>query len=156
MKKENPVVHQDDHKKKKKKKLGHMNDWRWVPLIYSELLIINCTINYRCDGGIFPVSGSCSTMSHRASLSIHEIWINPGIRIWKKKSTYLNELYDKMPLVISTSQKKQRAETLHPSLEFGNVKPRLKSGIFICISWLNGSFLEVMIGVFWKRKSRHI
>jgi hypothetical protein len=36
--------------------------------------------------------------------------------------------------------RKWRAETLQPGLEFDNFKPRLKSGIFKCISWLNGSF----------------
>ncbi len=36
--------------------------------------------------------------------------------------------------------KKWRAETLQPGLEFDNFKPRLKSGIFKCISWLNGLF----------------
>ncbi len=35
--------------------------------------------------------------------------------------------------------KKWRAETPQPGLEFDNFKPRLKSGIFNCISWLNGS-----------------
>jgi hypothetical protein len=35
--------------------------------------------------------------------------------------------------------KKWRAETLQPGLEFDNFKPRLKSGIFKCISWLQGS-----------------
>jgi hypothetical protein len=33
-----------------------------------------------------------------------------------------------------------RAETLQPGLEFDIFKPRLKSGIFKCIFWLNGSF----------------
>ncbi len=36
--------------------------------------------------------------------------------------------------------KKWRAETLQPGLEFDSFKPRLKSSIFKCISWLNGSF----------------
>ncbi len=36
--------------------------------------------------------------------------------------------------------KKWRAENLQPGLVFDNFKPRLKSGIFNCISWLNGSF----------------
>jgi hypothetical protein len=36
--------------------------------------------------------------------------------------------------------KKWRAETRQPGLEFDNIKPRLESGIFKCISWLNGSF----------------
>ncbi len=37
-------------------------------------------------------------------------------------------------------KKKWRAGTQQPGLEFDNFKPRLKSGIFKCISWLNGSF----------------
>jgi hypothetical protein len=34
--------------------------------------------------------------------------------------------------------KKWKAETLQPGLELDNFKPRLKSDIFKCISWLNG------------------
>jgi hypothetical protein len=52
--------------------------------------------------------------------------------------------------------KKWRAETLQSGLEFDNFKPRLESGIFDCIFWLNGSFLGMMMGVFWKRESRPI
>jgi hypothetical protein len=37
---------------------------------------------------------------------------------------------------------KWRVETLQPGLEFDNFKPLLKSGIFKCISWLNGSCFE--------------
>jgi hypothetical protein len=36
--------------------------------------------------------------------------------------------------------KKWRAATLQPGLEFDDFKPRLESGIFKCISWLNGSY----------------
>ncbi len=43
------------------------------------------------------------------------------------------------------------SETAQPRFEFDNVKPQLKSGIFECISSLNGSFSGVMIGIFWKR-----
>ncbi len=43
--------------------------------------------------------------------------------------------------------KKWRAETLQLGLKFDNFKPLLESGIFKCISWLNGSFLGVMIPV---------
>jgi hypothetical protein len=35
----------------------------------------------------------------------------------------------------------EKNETLQHGLKFDNFKPRLKSGIFIWISWLNGSFL---------------
>jgi hypothetical protein len=44
-----------------------------------------------------------------------------------------------MPLVVSISQR-SGDETLQPGLVFDNFKPWLKSGIFKCISWLNGSF----------------
>ncbi len=38
--------------------------------------------------------------------------------------------------------KKWRAETQQHSSGFANFKPRFESGIFKCISWLNGSFFE--------------
>jgi hypothetical protein len=41
--------------------------------------------------------------------------------------------------------------TYQPRLEFDNYKTRLKSGIFECISWLNGSLFGVMIEVIWMR-----
>jgi hypothetical protein len=50
----------------------------------------------------------------------------------------LNLLDVRKPLVVSISQ---RSEALRRhDLGFGNFKPQLKSGIFKCISWLNGSF----------------
>jgi hypothetical protein len=58
----------------------------------------------------------------------------------KLKNIDLIELNVRKPLVVSISEKKRRAETLQPGLEFGNLKSRLKSGIFKCISRLNGSF----------------
>ncbi len=36
--------------------------------------------------------------------------------------------------------KRWRAETLQPGSESNNFRPRLKSGIFNCISWLNCPF----------------
>jgi hypothetical protein len=54
-----------------------------------------------------------------------------------------------------------RAEYLHLGLKFDNFKPRLESGIFKRILWLNSKIKTVcvsgvMIGVFYKRKSRHV
>ncbi len=46
----------------------------------------------------------------------------------------------KEELILIYFTKKWRAETLQPGLEFDNYKPRLKIGIFKCISWLNVSF----------------
>jgi hypothetical protein len=37
--------------------------------------------------------------------------------------------------------------TLTRLIEFDNVEPRLNSGIFKCIFWLNGSFLGVMVAI---------
>jgi hypothetical protein len=78
------------------------------------------------------------TISNPDSLSSSETGVDPGTRSWKK-STYLNELDVRKPLVVSISQTR-RAETLQPGLEFDNFKPPLESSIFECISWLNGSF----------------
>jgi hypothetical protein len=53
-------------------------------------------------------------------------------------------------------KKKWRPDTLQPGLEFDNFKPRIKSGMFKCISWLYSSFLGAMIGVLWKWESEPI
>jgi hypothetical protein len=94
------------------------------------------------------VSGSCVTISNPDSISRSETRVNPAMR--SRKSTYLIELDVRKPLVVSISQRREelRLKTLQPGLEFDIFIPRLKSGIFKCISWLNGSFLWVMIGVF--------
>jgi hypothetical protein len=42
--------------------------------------------------------------------------------------------------VVSNSQRSEELRLYNLGLEFDNFKPRLKSGIFKCISWLNGSF----------------
>jgi hypothetical protein len=49
----------------------------------------------------------------------------------------LNEFNVRKALGISISQ---RIEEPTYGLDFDNFKPRLQSGIFECISWLNGSF----------------
>ncbi len=59
------------------------------------------------------------------------------------------------------STNKHKAETLRPVLEFDNLKTRLKSCIFKCISfWLNGLFFFFFWLIddrgFWKRESRLI
>jgi hypothetical protein len=71
----------------------------------------------------------------------------------QKKALHLNELDVRNSLVVSTFiTKNGRVETLQPELEFVNFKALLKSGIFKCICWLNGSFLRVMIGDFLKEE----
>ncbi len=62
-------------------------------------------IDYRCDDGRFPVSASCVTTSNPDLLSSSEKGVNPEIRIWK--STYLNELDARKPLVLSISQRSE-------------------------------------------------
>ncbi len=100
------------------------------------------TIDYRCEDGRFPEFASCMTMSNPDLISSSETRVNPGIRSWRKHISEWARLLDvRKPLVESISQKKWRAETLQPGLEFDNFKPRLESGIFKCISWINGSFL---------------
>jgi hypothetical protein len=56
-----------------------------------------------------------------------------------ENSTDLNELDVGEPLVVSVSQRSGELKLYN--VVYCNVKPRLKSGIFQCISWLNGSVL---------------
>jgi hypothetical protein len=72
------------------------------------------------------------------SLSSSETGIYPGIRSWKKHLSAWARCQEAIGGIYFT--KKQRAETLQRGLEFDNFKPRLESGIFKCMSWLNGSF----------------
>jgi hypothetical protein len=55
---------------------------------------------------------------------------------------HLNQLDARKPIlkVPSNSQESEELRLYKPVLGFVNLKPRLESGIFKCISWLNGSF----------------
>ncbi len=86
----------------------------------------------------FLVSTSCVTIWNLNLLSSSETGVNPGIRSWEKHLSDWARCQKASGDIYFT--KKWRAETLQPGLEFGNFKPRLKSCIFECISWLNGSF----------------
>ncbi len=68
-------------------------------------------------------------------MEIAPIWINllPGICWWYPFHKWVKSSFSTAPDIF---------------------KPLLKRSIFKCISWLNGSFLGVNIGVFWKRKSK--
>jgi hypothetical protein len=89
-------------------------------------------IDYRCEDGRLMVSASCVTISNLDSLSTSETGNNSGIRSWKKHSSEWARCQKAIGGIYFT--KKWRAETLQPGLEFDNFKPRLKSGIFKCIS----------------------
>ncbi len=95
---------------------------------------------YEGEDGRFQVSTSCVTISNP------EFAFQQWNRCWswfKKMKKHWSEwarCQEDIGGIYLT--KKWRAETLQPSLEFVNFKPRHKSGIFKCISWLNGSFLE--------------
>ncbi len=72
------------------------------------------------------------------SISSSETGVNPGTRSWKKHLSEWARCQTAIGGIYVT--KKWRAETLQPGLEFDYFKPWLESGIFKCISWLNGSF----------------
>ncbi len=95
---------------------------------------------FRCENGRFPASASYVTISNPDLLSSSETGVNPGIRSWKKHLSEWAQCQKAIGGIYFT--KKWRAGTLQPGLEFDNFKPRLKSGIFKCISWLNGSSFE--------------
>ncbi len=78
------------------------------------------------------------TISNPDFLSSSETGVEPGIRSWKKHWSEWARCQKAVGGIYFT--KKWRTDTLQPGLEFDNFKLRLKSCIFICISWLNGSF----------------
>ncbi len=95
--------------------------------------------DYRCEDGRFQVASRCVTISNPNTLSNSETWeVNPGIWSGKKKHSSDWARFQKAIGGIYFT-KKWRAEILQPGLEFDSFKPRLKSCIFKCISWLNGS-----------------
>ncbi len=63
------------------------------------------TIDYKCGDGRFPVSANCVTISNLDLRSSSETWVNPGKR--SEKSTHLNELVLRKPLVVSISQRSE-------------------------------------------------
>jgi hypothetical protein len=63
---------------------------------------------------------------------------NSGIKSWKEILSGWARCQKANGVIYFT--RKWRAETLQPGLEFDIFKPRLRSGIFKCISWLNGPY----------------
>ncbi len=96
------------------------------------------TIDYRCEDGRIPVSASCVKISNPNSLSSSEKEVNLGIRSWKKCLSEWAWCQKVIGGIYLT--KKWRAETLQPGFDIYKFNPQLKSCIFECISWLNGSF----------------
>ncbi len=96
------------------------------------------TIDCRCEDGRHPVSASCVIISNPYLLLSSKTGVNPGMRRFKKQLIWLSLIVRK-PLGLSILQKKSEGQRLQPGLEFDNFKPWLETGIFKCISWLNGS-----------------
>ncbi len=85
-------------------------------------------------GSISYVHKPRDSISNPDSLSSSETRVNTWIRSWRKHLSECARCQKAVGGVYFT--KKQRAVTLQPCLEFDNLKPRLKRGIFNCISWL--------------------
>ncbi len=98
------------------------------------------------------MSASCVTISNPDLLSSSETRINHGMRSWKNHLSEWARCQKASDGIYFT--KKRRAETLQPGLDFDNFKPWLKSGIFKCISWLNGSFFRGWWSGFSERVSQ--
>jgi hypothetical protein len=105
--------------------------------LYSDPKTLAQTLDYRCEDDRSQASASCVAISNADSISSCDTGINPGIR--SRKCT---ELDVRKPLVVSIS-KSQELRLYNLVLGFDNSKPRLKSGIFKCISSLNCSFFGV-------------
>ncbi len=96
------------------------------------------------------MSASYLTNSTSDSFSNSETGVNPGINSWKKHVSDWGRCQEAVGGIYFTN--KWRAETLLPGLEFGNFKPWRESGIFKCVSWMNGFFLGWWLG-FSERES---
>ncbi len=79
--------------------------------------------------------------------------VNQGFMLdWRaKKCTYLNELDVRKPLQEYIVHRSEELRLYNLVENFDNIKPRLKRGFFKCISWLNGSILEVIMCLFWEK-----
>jgi hypothetical protein len=106
-----------------------------------------------CVKGVFAWKSSkdslqsCVTIANPDLLSSSEAGVNPAVRSWKKHSSEWAWCQKAIGEIYFT--KKWRAEHLQPGLEFDNIKPRLKSGTFKSISWLN----SLLIGGRWAKTS---
>jgi hypothetical protein len=115
-----------------------------APLPPTSFSFTVLSTDYRCeDGHFFFVSASSVTIPNLDLLSSIETGVDSRIRSWKKHLSQWAQCQKAIGGIYFT--KKWRAETLRPGLEFDNFKPRLKSGIFKCISWLDGS----LFGGWW-------
>jgi cellulose synthase/poly-beta-1,6-N-acetylglucosamine synthase-like glycosyltransferase len=118
------------------------------------------TMNYRCEGGRFPVCARCVKISNPDSVSRCKTGYHPGIRGLKMHLSEWGRGQKAVGLLFIFQKKEWSVGTLQPGLKFDKFKPRLENGIFKCISWLNGSvfffFFGLLIGVFWKKKSSPI
>jgi hypothetical protein len=110
--------------------------------------------DYRCKHGRFLVSRSYMTIPNPKSLSSNEAGVHPGIRNLKQHLYYWNQcqkasdgIYFLTKLVPTTQQ---------TGLEFHNIKSRVKSGIFTCISWLNERFVFIGMMITFFEKSQDI
>jgi hypothetical protein len=75
------------------------------------------------------------TVSNPGLLSSRETGVNPGRGSFKT-------------ILFGSAQCQKDIGAVSISQRIEDLKLRLKSGSFKCISWLNGSFLGVKIGVF--------
>ncbi len=83
------------------------------------------------------MSGSGVAIHNPDLLSSSEKKVNSGIRSWKNHWFQWARCQKAIRGIRFT--KKWRAKTLQTGLEFDSYKPRIKSGIFKSISWLNNS-----------------
>jgi hypothetical protein len=111
------------------------------------------SIDYRCDGGRFWASASWLSSLNPALLPSSETRVN--LRIWSRKSAYLNQLSVSKPLVTFITQKH---EDLRPYIMVSKLSSPSNPGLkWVTLNACLGRtvhFLGVNIQVFWKKESR--
>ncbi len=124
-------------KKKRIQYWAWAHDRKMINLSCLPILRRFWAIKCSCEDGRSPVSASCVTISYPDLLSSSE---NGLIMSYETEKVFSDWDPCQKDIGGIYFTKKRRAETIQPGLEFDNFKHRCESGIFKCISWLNGSF----------------
>ncbi len=107
--------------------------------VYNVQCVWMCRGKHRlCTKCSFSQCPPTATISYLDSLLSNVTRVNPGTRSWKWHLSEWARCQKAIGGIYFT--RRCRAETLQRGLEFDNFQQRLKSGIFKCISWVNGSF----------------
>ncbi len=113
--------------------------------IYKKRVVVESTwsgggksIGYRCEDGRLPLSASCVAISNPDLLYSSETGVDPWMRSWKKRLSECVQCQKAIGGIYFTKRVKNWDSTAW--FRIWHVQTQAWSGIFKCVSWLNGSF----------------